>query len=292
MHSIKELKTVAFSDLNAADLRTPRTALNECLAAIEGRPLGEGYGRNLFYSMFGYSRRDRPARQRALQEQFSDILTPYLTRHPYFAHEFLMCLDYVSHTLKARRASQLLHRDLKVLMPTDYYDGVRLARYEGVPTTLCVAPADYVFVDPDAVIAMSPRQLDAIRHLGSRTDFAAAFADLERSKDPKVVAACEKALGEFLRGVGRVLHPVADRVGRSALALQPGCRLIGPGVGFVFVLAGATGTAVPGATVAGVAVGLMIEKGLKAIADRTKPSSPVPVSQIVLSEEVRVHLEQ
>jgi hypothetical protein len=292
-HSLKEMSDVIFTDRNAADLRTPRDALRECVERIKDRPLEQGYGRNLLYAMFGYFRRDKPARQRHLQTQFADIITPYLTRHRYFAHEFLMGMDYVSNTLKAKWASKILGRNLKVLMPVDFYDGFHPAGYEVLPTTLGIPKEALTFVDADAIIALSPKQLERIRRLSQRNDFTAAFAQLGRSKDVNAVQASEEALRAYLRAIGEVLHPVATHVGKSALALQPGCKFMAPGLAFAFVwLSGATGIQSAGASLAGAAIGVVLEKGLHAIARGSEPVSRVPVSQIALTEEVRVNLEE
>jgi hypothetical protein len=180
-----------------------------------------------------------------------------------------------------------------LLVPADYYDGFRRARYGELPTTLDVSREECVFVDADAIIALSPRQLERIRRLTQRADFAAAFAEVEGSKDLEAVRASEKALGAYLRGIGEVLHPVSARLSKSALALRPYCRLIGPGVAFAFALCGARGPlTVVGAGTVGVAIGLALEKGLDAVAERAEPSSPIPVSQIALTEEVRVNVEK
>lgn len=292
MHSLKQMKKYVFSERNAADLLTPRDALSECVAKIEERPMGKGYGRNLLYAMFGYFRRDEPPVQLDLRDQFADIVRPYQEKFAYFTHEFLMGLDYVSHELKSKRASEILGSDLKLLMPADYYDGFRRTRYDGLPTKLDVQAKDCVFVDVDAIIALSPKQLEKIRCLPERADFMAAFAQLEQLKDTEALKKSEGALGKYLRGIGCDLHPTAARVHKSALVLRPGCRLIGPSIAFAFVLCGATPTETRGAGATGVAIGLALEKGLDEVAERTKPSSPIPVSQIALTEEVRLNLEK
>lgn len=290
MHSLKQMKKSIFSDQNAANLCTPREALRECVEKIEERPLGRGYGRNLLYAMFGYFRNDEPAAQRDLRDAFADIIQPFLVKHSYFAHEFLMGLDYVSHELKAKRASEILGRDLKLLLPIDYYEGYRRTQYDTLPMKLNIESSDVVFLDVDAILSMSPKQIEKIHSLKQRSDFFAAFAQLEHSKDANAVANTERHLGAYLREVGKVLHPVGTRISKWALALQPGCKLIGPSIAFAFVSLGLPAKIAAGINVAGMAVGLQIHKGLSVLAHKTEPSNSLPVSQIGLTEETRVEV--
>jgi hypothetical protein len=114
LESVEQLRNEVFNpSRNWALEQHILERLAECLEKIVDRREQVGYGRNFYYTLFGYG---RTTEQQQLAQKFADIIGKYES----LKHEFLTGVDYVSHRLKARFASRAINRPIEVLMPPEF----------------------------------------------------------------------------------------------------------------------------------------------------------------------------
>ncbi|MBI4655064.1 MAG: hypothetical protein HY752_08780 [Nitrospirae bacterium] len=303
-YSLHRLQNEIFcKDKNAAEssLRTPIQELQGCASTLASNPLpGKRYGRNLLYAMFGYHRHDKPNEQIDLQKQFKKILSPYLSKHKYFCHEFLSGVDRVSNELKAIKTSESLKKDLKILMPPDYYDVFHRPAYDYTMKNLHIEQKDAILLDPEAIIKMTPKQMNIIRKLRQRKDYVTAWKQLENkgqgvSEDD--IKNAENMLGNYFKAIGGVLHPFIHTSSRILKVFNWCAPLIGTGVGasipwiLQLILTPAQVQDISRAgSVLGCAVGLGMAKGTSAIIKKIQPKEILNISQVDLSEETKINI--
>ena len=300
-HSLQELRDVIFNEgKNSANLMTPLKALQDCAATLLSNPIpGKGYGRNLLYSMFGYHRNDKPRKQIELHNEFKKTLEPYIDKYDLFRHEFLAGVDRVSHEFKAKKASEILKKDLKILMPPDYYDVFHLPAYDHAVKDLHVAHEDVIFVDPKAIIEMTPLQLKKIRKLAQRKDFMDAWAKLENAgqevsrDDPQTAG---DMLGKYFKAVGHVLHRRELQTSHALKVVQKCSPIIGTGIGagvpWILQLYVSPGFISFAGSILGCSVGLAIAERTEEIRNKIIPTERFGVSQVGLTKEIRIHVDR
>ena len=234
--SILALREGAFNpdmNLNAYGQQGGITSMmarcRECLEKIEerGKDQDFGYGRNFYYTIFGYARQGY---EHPLAADFRDITGQY----PDVRHDFLCAVDYVSHCLKAKipnsteqfRAKNIT---LHVIMPPDYADTVfpvRKAAMMGRPrketNRLTLREKDMCIITKEAVVNMTAAQLESLHCSDEYEDFRhrrrqlhqLRVSDDEEAKR-RASYALQDALGRYVQRIRRTLNPRGHYIDRS-----------------------------------------------------------------------------
>lgn len=248
--SVSQMKEEVFNpsdnELAVAQQGTAAAQLGrcrKCLVQIEerGRDMGRGYGRNFYYTVFGYGRQGF---QEPVALQFKDITSQYLD----VRHQFLCGVDYVSHRLKAKHASESesfrsAGKSLDVLMPPDYTDVIfpkrklwLLGKEAVDPTVLSVNESDVCVIGKDAVLGMTSRQLENLHKSGPFKDLKLRLAILRQlpasdEAQParmNAVNALQEALDAYLKLIGRELSPYRSAADQAITLVG---KTIGEGLG-------------------------------------------------------------
>jgi hypothetical protein len=248
--SVSQLKEEVFNPGNnelavaqQGKIATQLGRCRECLAQIEerGKNMNRGYGRNFYYTIFGYG---REGFQDPVAQQFSDITLEYLD----VRNQFLCGVDYVSHRLKAQHASdsesfRLAGKILDVVMPMDYTDAILpnrklwLAGNEAVgPTELSVKESDVCVIGKEAILGMTSQQLEALHKSDPFKEFKLRLAMLRnlptgeeaQTARRNAVNCLQDALDAYLKRIRAELSPFRSTAERAITLVG---RTIGEGLG-------------------------------------------------------------
>lgn len=240
--SIRILQRTVFSaDTNVALSSEACRRLNDAMTAIQDRSAAVGYGRNFFYTVFGYGRSEADA---AVAKRFADVTASLGD----LRHAFLAGVDYASHTIKAALASNAMSVDIHCLLPSPYRRIYRrvladeMWREETDELTIETPERHRYLLDPSAVVALDAQKFRVLRasdEFGElRALLAACASDASASPmaEPERIA---KALDAYLGRITSTLTPV--RVFASNVLETAGrVRLSGRGyaVGIALLTAG------------------------------------------------------
>jgi len=221
--SVQQLTQEVFSPSgNAALPEHQLHRLNECLIKIVGRGdilehgEGFGYGRNFYYTIFGYGKTEF---QLKLFQHFADITQDYID----LRHEFLTAVDYVSHRLKAKFAGHALGREIGVLIPNEYNwivvppnKIVALASGLGCaqPTEVGVKGQFRHLLDRESITNITAENLHKLHDSNEYKRYRAALEDLRwdrQVKDEQETTRREKnledCLGAYVERITSTLNP-------------------------------------------------------------------------------------
>ncbi len=306
------------SSENTALSESKINRLSECLHKIVNRgdilEKGErfGYGRNFYYVIFGYGRTE-PQQNRA--KQFSDIVNEYMD----LRHEFLTAVDYISHRLKAKFASDYLNKEIGVLIPQEYNQivvpaskSIALAAGFGkvMPVEVSVSRSLFYLLDYEAVINITAKQLEDLHSSNEYKEYKIALDDLrmyqgfdeddEASKRRK--RTLEDRIEAYLEKVSKTLHPKRHTMGKALKIASEG---ISWGAGYTtrFLLDGlTTASGVPPVSDSGVETSaelvakLFSKKTIDKVMHRFAREESIrqimdQCNTIQLTEDIRIYLE-
>lgn len=213
--SVLQLRYECFNAArNAA--RIPHDRLREALDRVASREFEHGYGRNFYYSVFGYGETEA---QKWIGSVFATDVRDVLD----LKDEFLTSVDYVSNSLKARFASIGLQaagrsEPVEVLMPPDYTEFVvtpqsLATRHDTTPIAVEVGERSMKAIQPAALLAMTAVQLAQIRGSDEFARFRAAVHEFRTARvehlPPAALQAIESQVvqrtREYLAVIGRTL---------------------------------------------------------------------------------------
>lgn len=232
--SVQQLSHDVFSPSgNEALPEHQLSRLNECLTKIVDRgdilERGDrfGYGRNFYYTVFGYGKTEF---QLKLSQQFADITRKYND----LRHEFLTAVDYVSHRLKAKFAGHALGKEIGVLIPNEYNwivvppnKIVALASGLGraQPTEVGVKEKFRYLLDRESIINITAENLHKLHGSNEFKWYKAALEDLRwdrQVKDEQETTRREKnledCLGAYIERITNTLNPKRHKL-HSAITM-------------------------------------------------------------------------
>jgi hypothetical protein len=310
--SVEQLSREVFDPSeNKALLESETSRLSECLQKIVSRGdiLGRGerfgYGRNFYYTIFGYG---KTRAQQNLAERFEDIVNEYIDLRP----QFLTSVDYVSHRLKAKFASRALNREIGVLIPNEY-------NWIVVPASKSIALASGLgkvkqveveasgkfryLLNREAVINMTAKQLTDLHTSDEYKKYKVALDeirkyrslgdDLARKRREKTL---EDSLGAYLERISSTLNPKRYAAGKVLKIAAEGIPTL---LGYTarIVLEGVT--KIGGAPTALESRSDTISQGVELfssnltgkVAEKLTREENFQCNTIQLTEDVRVYLE-
>jgi len=183
--------------------------LNESLDRIVDRvgTKHQGYGRNFFYTAFGYG--VRPADQIEAR-RFADITEPLDRWH--LRHAFLTGVDYASNTIKAKAAGRILRSDVAAILPVEYQLEVRRPHTDAMwMNDLAIKEEHRYLIDDLAILNMNWKQLKSLRDSPEYRYFAAtldAVGEGFQDGQAERVAAMASALDDYLKRIEVTLNPM------------------------------------------------------------------------------------
>jgi hypothetical protein len=249
--SVTQLREEVFSVReNAALSRLTAARLSQCLDEIEAVGADVHYGRNFYYTVFGYGSTEA---QKQLASRFESIATAYAP----IKEQFLTAVDYVSHRLKAHFASEATGKRIEVALPKEYARVIfRRSRVDvhtasgpdDEPDNLRIG-ADYRRpINPERIRMITADEMERLRHSDEFREYRACWLELRSppmySGDPtyRVVADnLERALNNYVDRIGEVLESRMQSAAR-VVALATRAVVAFGGLSFKAVIENRTGT--------------------------------------------------
>jgi hypothetical protein len=271
-----------------------------CLEKIVERGEQIGYGRNFYYTIFGFGQTEK---HQHLAQKFADVCQDCES----LKHEFLTGVDYVSHRLKARFASRAIGRPIEVLMPPEYLwiicrpdKAATLASgIHHVERVEVATKKEYHrLIDRESVIRMTAPMLSELHGSQEYFEYRKAWHELRRQPyDPennKAGEILEQALNAYLDRITVTLNPKRHYTDKTiSILVKRIPTLVGLSVSLAFSFLGSQ-SGVPELPEATKATSESVELFSAYIGDKisrkTAGQKTLPFHSFQLSEDIKVYL--
>jgi len=248
IESIKQLKFNIFNPkalVHSDDFTKDRIKIcRECLLAIEerGKDKNFGYGRNFYYTVWGYGKEGGPDSE--LMNQYRDIREKYRN----IQHEFLCGVDYVSHSLKARFANgseQLTQTgiDLELLMPWDFTEIIKPMAKKDAFCADCGMPInmkekDMCIIGRDSILNLKKKQLETLHKSDEYQEFKACMqrcktasqVELTESQKKMGRGKLQEAFDVYIQRIRRELNPKQHYTDKCLTVMRDHSDVLGEGL--------------------------------------------------------------
>jgi len=198
--------------------------LHRCVEFIEKRGSHMGYGRNFYYSIFGYG---QAKREKDIATHYSDIIQNFIS----IKHKFLTGVDYVSHCLKAHQAAKALGQRIDFLMPSDFLwivcppDKTVDKKLGPMIPSRIELNAKSIYrriITREVIVNMTVSQLSSLHESPEYREYKISWNELRKrpykTNEEKRVATMEKSLNAYLERISATLNPKRN-IGNKAIGM-------------------------------------------------------------------------